>query len=130
FRRAGKSSHPARPGYSRAKAPEQSRSRKPFLSLYIGSQKMSSDVEPIGGAKHSLTDTVCGALGAINFKMVLALAIFFLVLTSNMFVETVLSRFSGAVQEGVPTAKGAVIQGIILALFYILWDAVINWDLI
>ena len=72
---------------------------------------------PAEEKKNTLTDM--GGLRAI--KILIALFVSFLFVTSEGFNDHVLGFASGTSRGGVPTVKGSCIQGIFLVLFYVLF---------
>lgn len=57
-----------------------------------------------------------------KIRSAIFLFIVFLLLSSDVFIDQALSRFNGAVDAGIPTSIGVVIQGIFLVVGYILID--------
>jgi len=68
--------------------------------------------------------------GKINYKLALLLLFIFLVLTSDVFIGRVLSRFPGAVEYKSSTSYGTVLQGILLVIFFVCLDVLIRVDVI
>lgn len=56
----------------------------------------------------------------INFKILVAVFMIFIIIVSDVFTNSVVSGFKGAVKCRSVTSYGIVIQGIFLVLFYIL----------
>ncbi|MEM3062323.1 MAG: hypothetical protein QW303_02070 [Nitrososphaerota archaeon] len=80
--------------------------------------------------KHSIAETIIGGISALNLKLLFFLFLLFLLVTSNAFVDNILVKFQGAVENKSPTFRGVAIQGIFLILFYIILDKIIEWGLI
>jgi len=59
-------------------------------------------------------------LRQLNWKMYGLLFIIFILITSDVFIDRILSKFSGAVSGTDATSYGTVIQGIMLVLFYMI----------
>lgn len=63
---------------------------------------------------------------SLNIKLILFIVILFLFVSSDIFVDKVLDRFSGATSNKRPTTKGIFLQAGFLALFYITVDLLIQ----
>lgn len=59
-------------------------------------------------------------LRQLNWKMYGLLFIIFILITSDIFIDRILSRFKGAVSGTEATSYGTIIQGIMLVLFYMI----------
>jgi len=75
-----------------------------------------------GGTK---ADTAAGkknsdCLGVLNIKILISLFLIFVVVQSELFTNSVLSGFRGAVNCRAPTSYGVAVQGTFLVLFFIL----------
>lgn len=70
----------------------------------------------------------------INYKLVGFLCMIFLFLTSDIFMEKILDKFDGAVdfpgRSPVATSYGTILQMMLLALLYIVTDALIGFGII
>jgi hypothetical protein len=69
----------------------------------------------------SIVDILFDGLSKINYKVGIAIFIFYIVLSSDAFLR-VLSRVTGAVHQKNMTNWGYTITGLILVLFYIIVD--------
>lgn len=58
--------------------------------------------------------------GVLNIKVLAAVFIMFVFVQSDLFVNSIVSGFGGAVNCRTPTPFGVIIQGIFLVLFLIL----------
>jgi hypothetical protein len=58
--------------------------------------------------------------------MALLLLIFFMIIQSDIFIDKVLRKVPGSVNNMTPTNKGTLIQGIFLVLFYMIMDMIVN----
>lgn len=73
---------------------------------------------------------ITDALSGIQYKLILFLFLLFIILTSDIFTNRVLSRISGAVNMKQPTNYGVMIQGTFLVLFFAVIDVLIRQDVI
>lgn len=64
--------------------------------------------------------------GHINFKLVFILFIIFLFLTSDVFISKFLGPIPGAIDYTDTTTYGTIIQGILLIIFYVIFDLLIQ----
>lgn len=55
-----------------------------------------------------------------NYKLMVALFVVFLVVVSDVFTDSVISKFGSAVKGRDPTSWGIMLQGIFLVLGYIM----------
>lgn len=85
---------------------------------------MTIDSEPIRIAKpnDAVGTMFVDLLTKINFKIALFLIFMFLIVSSDVFVNRILSNFSGAVDGRNATNTGAFIQAMFLAISYIIMD--------
>jgi len=83
-------------------------------------EKMGRDGEkPLDNHDNFITMGIEG-LRQLNWKMYGLLFIIFILITSDIFLDRILSRFKGAVSGTEATSYGTVIQGIMLVLFYMI----------
>lgn len=68
--------------------------------------------------------------GKINFKIAIFLFIFGIFIFSDMFIEHVLSKIKDASSGGEGTTKGTLIQLLILVLFYLIVDLLVQAEII
>ncbi len=85
---------------------------------------MPIDSEPIRIVK---TNDAVGTmfvdlLSKINFKIALFLLFTFIIISSDVFIGRILCNFSGATEGRNTTNYGAAIQGMFLAVGYIIMD--------
>ena len=66
----------------------------------------------------------------INYKLIFVIFVLYLAINSDLFVDKVLSKVDGAVAHGAPTTKGTFAGGILLVLFYVIFDLLIRTKLI
>lgn len=69
-------------------------------------------------------------VSGIQFKLLLFLIFLFLLITSDVFVGRVLSKFKGAVDYKTPTSWGTFLQSLFLVLFFICIDVGIKMKVI
>lgn len=77
-----------------------------------------------------MTSLFLAVFGKIKFKIVLLLFLVFMYLNTSSFIESVLTRFSGAVDGRVPTEGGIVVQGVILVLAYVVIGLLVDTNTI
>ena len=65
-----------------------------------------------------------------SVKVLIAIFLIFVVITSKVFVNNVLSGFRGAVECRTPTSYGVVLGGIFMVIFYIIALHLIAIDVI
>nr|QQV29332.1 hypothetical protein K-LCC10_0077 [Kaumoebavirus] len=81
--------------------------------------------------KGDFISMVTDGIQAVPYKLSLFVFVFFLFLTSEIFVSKFLMRFNGAVDElKNVTLYGSVVQGIILVLFFLLFSLLVNFEVI
>ena len=68
--------------------------------------------------------------GKINFKIAIFLFIFGIFIFSDMFIEHVLSKIKDSSAGGESTTKGTLIQLLILVLFYLICDLLVQAEII
>lgn len=90
---------------------------------------MAADSEPID-KPNELAQIIVYPFDAVNFKASFLLFFLFLFVSSNIFIDQVLSRFSDTTSAGQITIKGIIIQGIILVMLFIIAQIITGFDLI
>jgi len=68
----------------------------------------------------SLSDMVVGTFEQVDFKMAGCLFLLFVILSSDVFINRILSRFQGAVDYQMPTNWGVILQSSFLVLAYVI----------
>lgn len=94
---------------------------------------MLVDSEPIKISEKSpdaLTSMFGDMIGSIQYKLFGLMFIVFLILSSDMFINRVLSKIDGAVDMKYPTNYGTMLQGMFLAIIMIIIDALIKQKII
>ena len=61
-----------------------------------------------------------------NIKIALFIFFLFIILSSDIFIDKMLSKVTGAVDGRCPTGKGTIIQGLLLVLCYIIFDMLVR----
>ncbi len=72
----------------------------------------------------TMTKGMLNAIGGINYQMIMFLIIIYVLLSSDTFINGVLSKISGAVTAAAyPTSYGVFVQSMFLATMYLIIDA-------
>ena len=67
----------------------------------------------------------------VNFKLIFALFIMFMVVVSDAFTTSIISKFGDSAMSGRnPTAWGTTVQGIFLVIGYIIMGYLIDNDVV
>lgn len=77
-----------------------------------------------------LASALVGLFSISNLKLIVFLFIIFLFVSSDIFIEKFLHKFNNAVNNREPTAKGVMIQGIVLILLFMFMDIIIKTGLL
>lgn len=88
------------------------------------------DIDDEVTTKDDLIEATSDALYSLNFKHIIFMALIFLFIVSDVFIDRVLSRIDGATINKEATTKGTFIQMFILVLMYILFDLLIKWGVL
>jgi hypothetical protein len=67
---------------------------------------------------------------SVNWKFFIMLFITFMFLMSDIFINRVLDRLDGAVYNKNPTTYGVVIQGLIMVIIMMIFNALIQYGVI
>ena len=96
-----------------------------------------ADSEPLTKKKEKKDDSndfvhvLVDMLKNLNWKLIIAIMLIFIFISSDIFVENVLSRFSDTIEDmGTPTNKGIIIQSIFMVLGYMTIDLLIQANII
>ena len=85
------------------------------------------DGELTNGRPDDLASAFVGFFTSINYKLIMFIFIIFIFVTSDVFIDKVVSRVDGTVENMRETTnKGAFIQGLCLLLLYMIADLVIQ----
>ncbi len=90
---------------------------------------MDDDCDPID-TPDELAEMLVQPFDAVNFKASFLLFFIFLFVSSNIFIDQILSRFNNVVEGGQITIKGIIIQGVILVIIFIILQIILGFDLI
>lgn len=69
-------------------------------------------------------------LSNINYKVAFLLFVVSMILFSDVFIEGVLSGFSGAVDGDCTTTKGTMLQLLFMVIAYIILDLIVKYDIL
>ena len=89
-----------------------------------------SDTDTISSSKDDLWGMLSSLISATNLKLMLALFLIFIFITSNVFTTRVLRGFSGTYDRNEITNYGVVLQGIFLVLAYMMMEGAITVGLL
>lgn len=93
------------------------------------------DCEQLGSAKKNegtatrhddLGGMFSDLFGRINFKIAMFLMIFGIFIFSDLFIENVLSRIKDTTSADTTTTKGTMIQLLIIVMFYLVLDLLVQ----
>lgn len=95
-----------------------------FFPLNYASAMADSD--KLGGDKgppDTFNDIIISGLGSIRWRFFVLLFVVFILISTDVFENRVLSKISGATVDGVRTPWGTTITGLLLVLVCIIIDA-------
>lgn len=106
-----------------------------FYSLYTQMADLDSldsltSTKPTKSGPDDLIPLLGKTLGSIRYKFFVFLFFLFLLISSDVFVSRLLSRFDHATSMGCPTSYGKLLQGGALIIGGIALDALISNDVI
>ena len=91
----------------------------------------SDYIIPDGGSpKDNYLDMLVDAIQNIPYKWLGYMFVIFMIVSSDMFIIRVLSKFSGAVDLKTPTNWGTVMQGLFLVLAMLVITGLIQQNVI
>lgn len=90
---------------------------------------MEEDFDTID-KKDNLWSIILSIGSKFDFKMMIILFLLFIIITSDVFVDRILSRFGGAVNLNIPTTWGTVLQGLLLVFSYVLFDILVTYEVL
>lgn len=92
------------------------------------------DYEEYGDDESTKPDDFIGIIsygfGSINFKHLIFMLIMFIFLSSDVYVDRVLSKIPGTVFNRSPNTKGTMIQLMFFAIAYILIDILVSYKIL
>lgn len=93
---------------------------------------MALDSDPIVVSKRpdDLPGVIMDIVAGVQFKLISLIFVVFLLITSDVFINRILTKFSGAVEYKYTTTYGTCIQGLFFVLFYVLIDVGIRQGII
>jgi len=78
------------------------------------------EIEKKGDLNHMLIN----GISDMNIKIAIMLAFLYIILNSEIFIDNVLSKIDGTLDDGRTTNKGVFVSSLLLAIGYILIDLV------
>jgi hypothetical protein len=90
----------------------------------------SEDITVRSDAPDDLGGMFVHIAGLIPWKVIIFVFLGFIVLNTSIFIEKVLSHWSGTVEGRCPTEKGLLIQGLLLTLGVVVVSICAGGDLI
>jgi hypothetical protein len=86
------------------------------------------EVRDVKSNKSDLMKITTDVATSINYKLAFFMFIVGMLLFSDIFIDSVLSKFSDAVVDECPTTKGTIIQLLIFSVVLIVLDLLIRSD--
>lgn len=90
----------------------------------------SEDSDVLDDGSASITTMLIDLSSKIQFKLFALMFVIFILISSDTFVNRILSRASGAVDQRHPTNWGTMLQGMFLVLVCIMLDVAIKQKII
>ena len=90
---------------------------------------MSEDSDPISinlSDQKSFIELISDMINGIQYKLFTMIFVMFILLSSDMFINRILTKFDGAVEYNSPTGYGTFLQGLLLVLMCIIIDCLIG----
>ncbi len=94
---------------------------------------MPYDSDPItvrGKCPDDLTSVIFDILSSVQYKLLGLMLVIFLILSSDVFINRILSQFNGAVNHKCATSWGTYLQGLFLVLGCITVDIAVKQKII
>lgn len=95
----------------------------------MDSEDVQKNDSEIIGEPDDLTSMV-GIIGFKPIKISIFIFIMFILINSNVFIDRILSKNKSYVEGRIVTEKGALVQGLLLSLWYLLINTLITHDFI
>jgi hypothetical protein len=98
-------------------------------------EEIEDDFEEIGeksssGPVSSLFEVIGDVVKQIPFKIAIFLFLIYIFISSDMFVDWGLSYIPGCTEHRRPSAKGVVVQGVIITIAFIIISMLVNSELV
>lgn len=90
----------------------------------------SAPISSYSKAPDDFTTMLADASTNIQYKLFLLMFLTFIGLSTDVFINRVLSNFSGAVEGTTPTSWGTVLQGIFLVIACLIFDLLIRMEVV
>lgn len=87
---------------------------------------VDSDRISISKCPDELSTMLFDALSGINWKIVFMLLLIYMIISSDVFINRVLSKFKWATDGKDTTSWGTFLQGLFMAIFFIIADIAIK----
>ena len=85
------------------------------------------DSDPLPGNKvGDFTSMICDAVSSVQYKLFFSIFAMFIFLSSDVFIQRILSSFNGAVDYKNVTSWGTVLQGMFLIIASVCADMLIR----
>lgn len=91
---------------------------------------MDADALPNYKESSDLAALIADGLYSIQYKLLIFTLLIFVLVSSDIFINRVLSKFNDAVDYKTPTSWGVTIQGLFLVLSMIILDALVKNSII
>jgi hypothetical protein len=103
----------------------------PYVAIFarIYTYMDSTPIDSLN-VRNDLSSVVASVFSATNIQLSVMMFFVFIMLTSELFITQVLSRFSGTLAGDSPTIKGRCILAMFQTIAYILLDVMLRYDLI
>lgn len=90
---------------------------------------MSKDSDPIlitVSDEKSFIELISDMINGVQYKLFTMIFVMFMLLSSDTFINRILSKVDGAVEYNSPTSYGTFLQGLLLVLACLIIDCLIN----
>lgn len=91
---------------------------------------LDSDPIIVGRRPDDFASVIFDLLSNIQYKLLGLMLLVFLIISSDVFINRALAKFSGAVDYKYPTTWGTTLQGLFLVIACIFIDAAIRQKII
>ena len=91
----------------------------------------SSEIKPLKkNKKDDLLPLIYELSASINYKYYILMFVIFMFITSDVFIERILGKFTGTLEHQLPTIYGTIIQAFTLIVSMLLIDFLITKEVI